>query len=349
MADTKSTDPNRLHARKTGLRYVSAAMPGIKRVKKGSGFSYLDADGGPVKDEATLQRIKSLVIPPAWRDVRICPHETGHLQATGLDVKGRKQYRYHPEWNKSRNSSKFGRMQAFADRLPVIRKAVEADLGLRGIPKQKVVATVVGLLDKAFLRIGNTEYTKSNKSYGLTTLRDRHVEIKGDTIRFEFIGKKGVAQAVKLEDARLARIVKKCKDIPGFDLFQYFDDKGERHCIESGDINEWLQETAGEAFTSKDFRTWAGTVQAFRFLRGLEHTTDEKVSKKNMVDVVKLVAGKLGNTTAVCRKYYIHPEVLEAFADGRLHRFIAACENVRARKYFSVEECMLVRFLEEKV
>lgn len=305
-------------ARAAGLRYVSDDMPGIRRRKKGKGFTFLDVRGSTVKDPRVLERIRKLAIPPAWTDVWICPTANGHLQATGRDARGRKQYRYHADWRNVRDETKFGRMIAFGEALPKIRERVEQDLSLRGLPRAKVVATVVRLLETTLIRVGNREYARQNGSFGLTTLRDGHVDVDGSTLRFEFRGKSGKDHAVEIKDRRVARIVKQCRDLPGQTLFQYLDDAQERQKITSEDVNAYLKETTGEDFTAKDFRTWGGTVLALSALLEAGMCESEKEANKVVVSTVKRVAEELGNRPAICRKYYIHPVVLETFVAGKL-------------------------------
>lgn len=301
-------------AKAAGLRYISDDMPGIRRRKHGKSFRYVDAKGGAVKDARTLERIRKLAIPPAWTDVWICPTANGHLQATGRDAKGRKQYRYHADWRNVRDETKFGRMIAFGEALPEIRERVEKDLSLRGLPRDKVVATVVRLLEMTLIRIGNREYARQNGSFGLTTLRDGHVDIDGSKLRFEFRGKSGKDHTVEIQDRRVARIVKQCRDLPGQTLFQYLDENGERQKITSEDVNAYL----GEGFTAKDFRTWGGTVLALSALLEIGACESEKEANRLVVSTVKQVAESLGNRPAICRKYYIHPVVIEKFVSGKL-------------------------------
>ncbi len=305
-------------AKSAGLRYVTDAKPGITRSVKGSTVSFTDVDGKPVRDEGTLDRIASLVIPPAWTDVWICPSPRGHLQATGRDTKGRKQYRYHPRWRTARDETKYERMLAFGQALPAIRGRVAKDLAKPDLPRAKVVAAAVRLLETTLIRVGNQEYARDNRSFGLTTLRDRHVEIEGATIRFQFRGKSGKDHEIDLKDRRLANIVKRCRDLPGQDLFQYVDGDGARHTIESGDVNEYLREITGEDFTAKDFRTWAGTVLAAWALHEYEEVDSEAHAKRNIVTAIDSVAQRLGNTRTVCRKCYVHPAVIDAYLDGTL-------------------------------
>lgn len=302
-------------AKAVGLRYVTDAGPGMRRRRAGKGFAYIGADGKAVRDREALTRIRALAIPPAWTDVWICPSANGHLQATGRDARGRKQYRYHARWREVRDETKYGRMIAFAEALPRIRRRVERDLERPGLEREKVLATVVRLLETTLIRVGNEEYARANDSFGLTTLRNRHVEVKGSTLRFEFYGKSSRRHRITLDDPRLARIVKRCRDIPGYELFQYLDDDGERRSIDSTDVNEYLREAAGEEFTAKDFRTWAGTVLAAIALCGFEPCDCEADAKKNVARAIEMVAERLGNTPAVCRKCYVHPAVIEAYLE----------------------------------
>jgi DNA topoisomerase-1 len=307
-------------AEAAGLRYVTDTAPGITRRKAGRGFRYLDAGGKPVRDAATLARIRSLAIPPAYTDVWICSSPRGHIQATGRDARGRKQYRYHPRWRDVRDETKFGRMLAFSDALPTIRQRIEHDMARAGLPREKVLATVVRLLECTRIRVGNDEYTRANRSFGLTTLRDQHVEINGSTLRFEFRGKSGKKHIVGLTDRRLARIVRQCQAIPGAELFQYLDDDGQRQTIGSGDVNGYIREITGQEFTAKDFRTWAGTMLAAEALAGMDAGKTEKERKTAIVQAVDEVAGHLNNTRAICRKYYVHPLIFESYLAGTLAR-----------------------------
>ena len=309
------TDPV-ASAKAAGLRYVSDQQPGIHRLKSAAGFRYTDADGKPVREKETLARIKSLVIPPAWTDVWICANPNGHLQATGRDARGRKQSRYHPRWREVRDETKYERMALFAQALPAIRKRVQEDLARPGLPREKVLATVVKLMEETCIRVGNEEYAKQNGSYGLTTLRNKHVAVNGSTIHFDFKGKSGVRHSVDLQDRRLARIVRQCHDLPGYELFQYLDDEGNRHSIDSSDVNDYLREITGEHFTAKDFRTWAGSVLACVLLSEIGAYENQTEAKKNVVEAIKHVASKLGNTPSVCRKCYVHPAVLQAYLGG---------------------------------
>lgn len=305
-------------AKAAGLRYVHDDRPGIRRLRTAKGFRYVGPDGKPLHDAATLERIRSLAIPPAWTEVWICPSANGHLQATGRDAKGRKQSRYHPRWRAVRDENKYERMLAFAESMPRIRARVNADLALTGLPRPRVLATMVRLLETTLIRVGNEDYAKQNGSFGLTTLRNRHAEINGATLRFDFRGKSGVMHSIEVHDRRVARIVKQCQELPGQELFQYVDEEGARHSIDSADVNEYLREAAGADFTAKDFRTWAGTVLAARALREFEAFDSETQAKKNVVRAIETVAKRLGNTKTVCRKCYVHPAILDAYLDGTL-------------------------------
>jgi DNA topoisomerase I len=304
------------------LRYVSDEMPGIRRRRAGKGFSYLGADGKLVRDEATLARIKKLAIPPAWRDVWICPYENGHIQAIGFDERGRKQYRYHERWRAVRDETKYARMMAFGAALPRIRARVDEDLKKPGLPREKVLAAIVRLMEKTAIRVGNEEYARTNKSYGLTTMKNRHAQIEGAHLVFKFKGKSGVRHTVDLDDRRLARIVAKTQELPGQDLFQWVDNESNPHTISSGDVNEYLREAGGEEFTAKDFRTWTGTVLAALALRELEAFDSQTQAKKNVVAAIENVARRLGNTPSVCRKCYVHPAVLDSYLDGTLREVL---------------------------
>jgi DNA topoisomerase-1 len=300
------------------LRYVSDSEPGIRRLKRGKGFLYVGADGERVTDETTLDRIRSLAIPPAWSDVWICRSARGHLQATGRDEKGRKQYRYHPRWREVRDEVKYERMIAFGDALPSIRARTNADLADRKLSREKVLATVVQLLEGTLIRVGNESYARENRSYGLTTLRDRHVDVDGSEITFEFKGKSGMKHSVGLRDRRLARVISRLKDLPGQELFQYIDDDGERRSVTSDDVNDYLREITGNDFTAKDFRTWAGTVLAARALEAFGSFDSEAQAKSNVVAAIESVAKQLGNTPTICRKCYVHPTVIDAYLDGSM-------------------------------
>jgi DNA topoisomerase-1 len=305
-------------ARAAGLRYVSDLSPGILRRRVGRGFTYIGPNGRRIKNREELARIKSLAIPPAWIDVWICPNARGHIQATGRDARRRKQYRYHPQWRQIRDETKYHKITAFGEALPVIRERVSADLLKEGLPREKVLAAVIRILDTTLLRIGNQEYARMNDSFGLTTLLDRHVDVAGSELRFRFRGKGGKVHAVSVEDLRLARIVKRCQDLPGEELFQYLDDDGEQRAIESGDVNDYLRDISGEEFSAKDFRTWGGTVLAAEALVRQGEFANPTEAKSNVVQAIKDVAEQLNNTPEVCRSSYVHPEVIEAYLDGSL-------------------------------
>ena len=300
-------------AEAANLRYVTDGEPGIRRRKRGKGFNYLDPQGRTIEDPRQLERIRKLVIPPAWTEVWICARSDGHLQATGRDARGRKQYRYHADWRHVRDANKFERMAAFGEALPKIRRRLERDLALAGLPREKVLAAVIKLLETTLIRVGNREYARQNHSYGLTTLRNRHVDVSGPRLRFEFRGKSGKEQSVAIQDRRLARVVKQCRDLPGQRLFQYLDDEGARQSVSSEDVNAYLRETTGEDFTAKDFRTWGGTVLALSALLEADTGETEREANQAVVEAIKRVAGELGNRPATCRKYYVHPAVIQAF------------------------------------
>lgn len=303
------------------LRYVNADEPGIRRKRAGKGFTYLAPDGSRITDPDVLNRIRSLGVPPAYREVWICLTPDGHIQATGRDEKGRKQYRYHPRWNELRDQTKFDRMIAFGEALPTIRERVQQDLVLPGMPREKILATVVELLGTTFIRIGNEEYARHNESFGLTTMQDEHVAVEGSKVHFEFRGKSGKEHVIDLKDRRLAKIIKKSQDLPGEHLFQYKDADGTVRAITSSDVNAYLREITGQDFTAKDFRTWGGTTLALLALTGIDPAENKGALRKNLSTMVKEVSSQLGNTTTVCRKYYIHPRVLEAYGEGKLAPF----------------------------
>jgi DNA topoisomerase-1 len=303
-------------AEAAGLRYVTDAMPGIRRQRHGRGFSYFNPEGGLITERTAIKRFRSLVIPPAWTYVWICPDPEGHLQVTARDGRGRKQYRYHPRFRARRDETKFERMFALADVLWKIRERVEHDITLEGHTRERVMATVVWLLERTLIRIGTEEYRKANKSFGLTTLRQRHVAVTGHKLRFEFRGKSGVAHTVDVTDRRIARIVQRCQELPGQELFQYLDDAGVRQSVEAEDINAYLREIAGQEVTAKDFRTWAGTMIAAEALREMGPAHTRKQAERNVHKAVDLAKARLGNTRTVCRKYYIHPVLLEAYLEG---------------------------------
>jgi DNA topoisomerase-1 len=318
-------------ARAAGLRYVSDRDPGIARIKTKSGFRYLDAKTkAPIKDQDTISRINKLAIPPAYANVWICAQAKGHLQATGIDARGRKQYRYHAQWRTARDGSKFERMIEFGEALPKLRRRIKRDLALPGLPRDKVLAVLAALLDSTLIRVGNVEYARSNKSFGLTTLRDRHVQfVRDGRAMFRFRAKGGIDREVVISDKRLARIVRACRQIPGQQLFQYLDDDGNRHGIDSGQVNDYLRVALGakdgdEGFTAKDFRTWGGTLRAIALMgcTPLPEVASERALTACVVCAIKQVANELGNTPAVCKKSYINPVVFEAWRDGHLHQMI---------------------------
>ena len=306
-------------AKQNGLRYVSDTLAGYRRLgDPAKGFEYRGPDDKPVHDDTVLARIKALVIPPAWTDVWICRWQNGHIQATGRDARGRKQYRYHARWRSVRDEAKYDRMIAFGKCLPAIRRSVDAALSLPGLPREKILATIVHLLETTMMRIGNDEYARTNHSFGLTTLRNRHVRIDGSEVEFHFRGKSGVTHAIRLQDPRMARIIRRTRDLPGQDLFQYIDDDGERHAIGSADVNDYLRSLTGEDYTAKDFRTWAGTMLAAMALHEFQKFDSAAQAKKNIVQAIEDVAKKLGNTPTICRKCYVHPAVIESYMDGTM-------------------------------
>ncbi|MDQ3549559.1 MAG: DNA topoisomerase IB [Chloroflexota bacterium] len=314
-----ATQPDPVESAKSaGLRYVNDSDAGILRTRRGKGFSYSAPDGTRLSDERMLDRIAALAIPPAWTNVWICTSPRGHLQATGRDEKGRKQYRYHQRWRETRDEAKYDRMIAFGEALPTIRERTDDDISRRGLPREKVLAVVVRLLEGTLIRIGNEEYARENRSYGLTTLRNKHVEIDGSEITFEFNGKSGKQHAVGIRDRRLARVVAQIRDLPGQELFQYVDEDGTRHSIGSEDVNAYLRGITGENFTAKDFRTRAGTVLAAHALDEIGAFDSDAQAKKNVIAAVESVAKKLGNTPAICRKCYVHPAVIDAYLDGSM-------------------------------
>ena len=305
-------------AEEAGLRYVSDTGPGIRRRRTGKSFLYVAPDGNRITDPDRLAWIKRLAIPPAWTDVWICPIKRGHIQATGRDARGRKVYRYHPRWRTVRDEAKYGRLVEFARALPRIRRRTGRDLRRRGLPREKVLALVVRLLEETLIRVGNDEYARENRSFGLSTLRDRHARVSGSEVRFTFRGKHGKEHEIGVRDRRLARLVKQCQDLPGQELFQYLDADGSRVDVTSGDVNEYLREISGEDFTAKDFRTWAGTVAAAMALQEFHEVDDEAGRKKAVVRAIENVAERLGNTPTVCRACYVHPEVIDRYLDGTM-------------------------------
>jgi DNA topoisomerase I len=338
-------------ARDAGLRYVTDRRPGIVRDRKKDGaFDYFYARGQRIREAKSLDRIKRLAIPPAWSDVWICPDASGHLQATGRDARGRKQYRYHPDWRKIRDETKFDRIIAFARALETIRRRVARDLARRGLPREKVLATIVRLLETTLIRVGNEEYARDNKSYGLTTLQDRHAEVRRGKVSFKFRGKSGKQHVFDVRSRKLASIVRRCRDLPGYELFQYIDESGTPVDITSSDVNAYLREISGADFTAKDFRTWAGTVLAARALQEFEKFRSQAEAKKNLLEAVEAVARLLGNTPAICRKCYVHPVVLESYLDGTLVeqlRLQAEQKLTREIRKLSPEEAAVLMLLQQ--
>jgi DNA topoisomerase-1 len=319
----RPADP-RAAARLARLVYVHRDRPGIVRVGAGKSFHYVDPHGERIKDASTLGRIRALAIPPAYKDVWICPDARGHIQAVGKDARGRTQYRYHPKWRQVRDVAKYEHMLAFGRVLPKIRASVRRDLGLSQLPRRKVLATVVKLLETTLIRVGNEEYARSNKSYGLTTMRNKQAVVRGKHIHFEFRGKSGIQHAVDLDDARLARVIRKCQELPEQELFEYIDSKGARHHITSTDVNAYLKIVTGQDFTAKDFRTWSGTILAAMALQEFENFDSKAQAKKNVVSAIESVAKKLGNTRSVCRKCYVHPALLDLYMEGSLIQSLRA-------------------------
>jgi DNA topoisomerase-1 len=332
--------------RSARLRYVSDRKPGITRHRSGPSFSYRGPDGKLIRDAETRGRIRRIAVPPAWEEVWICPDPDGHIQAVGRDARGRKQYRYHPRWRAVRDEAKFDRMAAFAQKLPAIRARVEADLASPAMSREKVLATVVRLLERTLIRVGNDEYAKENSSYGLTTLRNRHAKVNGRKVVFEFEGKSGIAHSIDVEDPALARIVRKCQDLPGQDLFTYVDEAGESRDVGSADVNEYLREIAGDEITAKDFRTWAATTLAAVALERFPRVETKAKLEKNVRRAVEAVAGILGNTPTVCRKCYVHPAILEAYVEGAL---AGALRRRAGRTGLKREEAAIAAFLERRV
>lgn len=341
-----AVDPNKQSARQGGLVHVSDTAPGLRRKRAGKGFAYVDARGRAVRSKPTLQRIRALAVPPAWTDVWICARAEGHIQATGRDARGRKQYRYHPRWSRVRDAEKFDRIVAFGSALPRLRRALRRDLALEGLPRDKVTAMVVAIMGDTLVRIGNDEYARDNQSFGLTTLRNRHVEFVAGRARLRFKGKSGQEHEVVLDDARVARLVRRIQQLPGQSLFQYLDDDGKPQPVDSGTVNDYLREAMGEDFTAKDFRTWGATLSAVRLLADQavpldeEGTLDQRVATSLRNTVVERVARRLHNTPAVCRKSYIDPAVFDCWEDGRLHR---ACANARGPRQWEQAGLRLLR------
>lgn len=334
-------------AQEAGLRYTSDLEPGIRRLRQGKGFAYIGADGKRIRDPATLDRIRSLVIPPAWEHVWISSHPRGHLQATGRDARGRKQHRYHARWREVRDEDKFARMTGFARALPRIRSRVARDLRRPGLPREKVVATIVRLLETTFARIGNEEYAQQNGSFGLTTLRNRHVTVKGSTVRFLFKGKGGKEVEIGVTEPRVARVVRRCEELPGQLLFQYVDDAGERRAVTSDDVNQYLRDVTGEDFTAKDFRTWGATVLAACALRQVAFESENE-ARRNVVTAIDSVARRLGHTRAICRRSYVHPAVIETYLEGGLETALHVAVT-KAPSRLKSDEAAVLSLLKRKV
>jgi DNA topoisomerase-1 len=334
-------------AKVASLHYVNDSMKGIRRERKGAGFTFT-INGKRISDSSTLQRIKKLAIPPAWTNVWICSKDNGHIQATGYDKLGRKQYKYHQDWNIVRNETKFQHLYEFGKALPLLRKRIEKDLAGAELTKEKVLATVARLMERTLIRVGNNEYEKLYGSYGLTTLKDNHVNINGTKLKFSFKGKKGIFHSVTIDSKRLARIVKACRDIPGKELFQYVNGDGVRRPIDSGMVNEYIQETTGKKFSAKDFRTWAGTLAFLNCLRCIDKTTEQSDIKKNIVSALDEVSARLGNTRAICRKYYVHPHIITLYEENKLQKFLNDSDDSETDKDavdLSTDEKILMRIL----
>ncbi len=350
MYETADIHDYKAEAKSNGLRYVSDAKPGFHRKKQGKHFIFFDNLGNRLRDDKEVIRIRKLAIPPAYKDVWICPYANGHIQATGIDAKGRKQYRYHAQWRAVRDATKFNHMLAFGEALPLIRATVRDHLGQRGLTREKVLASIVALLEKTLIRVGNEEYARDNQSYGLTTLRDEHVDVSGDTIRFRFKGKSNKEWNLKLSDRRIARVVRACTDIEGQDLFKYIDAEGTVHEIGSSDVNRYLRDITGQAFTAKDFRTWTGTVLAAMALQGFEACDNQAQAKKNVVAAIESVSKRLGNTPSVCRKCYVHPDVISTYLDGSLTGHLRAeIDAMEDANGLNADEQRVLRFLKSRL
>lgn len=330
------------------LVYVSDTQQGIVRYKKGRGYMYL-YDGKPLRKKEDIQRIRSLAIPPSWTSVWICALPNGHIQATGLDLRHRKQYRYHPLWSVFRNETKFHRLYEFGKAIPALRSKVESDLNQKALTASKVIATAISLMERTYIRVGSGEYEKQNGSHGITTLKDKHVAIAGDIIRFSFTGKKGVNHDITLRNKRLARIVKNCREMPGKELFQYYDEEGNRHPIDSGMINSYIKDTTGMDFTSKDFRTWAGSLNLLRSLKAIGEAVTAADFKRNIVAALDAVSLKLGNTRTVCRKYYVHPGLIALYEENNLNKYLAeldGTEDLAPASGLHTDEQILMKILQ---
>lgn len=332
------------------LIYVSDTQPGIKRVKKGKGFLYI-YEGEKLTDSEELERIKKIVIPPAWKNVWICSINNGHIQATGYDALKRKQYRYHSLWNEIRNHTKFSRLLSFGEKLPQLRLQLEQDLAIKNLCEEKVLAAVISLMERTYIRIGSAEYEKLYGSYGLTTLKDQHVKINGDSLTFTFKGKKGIMHNISLRNKKLARIVKQCRDIPGKELFQYYDDEGARHSIDSGSVNRYIHRITGDDFTAKDFRTWAGTLNALHAFQQVGDANTESERKRKLVEVLEYVSKKLGNTRTVCKKYYVHPMIIDLYENNSLRKYLDELNTIEKNDNlagWTSDERILLKILRTK-
>jgi len=350
--DTPLALPVKEQAKAQGLRYVSDTKPGYTRRRYGKSFVYFDQKGERIRDEGEIARIRKLAIPPAYKNVWICPYRNGHIQATGYDARGRKQYRYHPDWRAFRDSNKFNHMLKFGERLPDIRATIKQHMAERGLTRNKVLAAVVALLERTLIRVGNDEYARKNESYGLTTLRDEHVDVSGGTIRFRFKGKSNKEWNLKITDRRIANIVRACADIEGQELFKYIDDNGTVRDVTSGDVNAYLKEITGEDFTAKDFRTWTGTVLAAMALQDYEHYDSQTQAKKNVIAAIDRVSKSLGNTPTVCRKSYVHPDILTAYFDGTLIAQINSEIDETVKAHYAElkpEELLVLAFLKKRL
>jgi DNA topoisomerase-1 len=344
MSNEIASDPL-VAAEAAGLRYASDSEPGIRRTRHGRGFTYLDHNGRTIRDQVALRRIRRLAIPPAWTNVWICAQPSGHIQATGRDDRGRKQYRYHERWREVRDEAKYDRLADFGRALPRIRARVAADLAKPGVPRDKVLATAVRLLEETMIRVGNAEYAKANGSFGLTTLRSRHVDVRGTRLVFRFRGKSGKEHEVDVRDARLARVVARLQQLPGQQLFRYVDTDGEARGVGSEDVNQYLRAISGEEVTAKDFRTWAGTVLAARSLAAMRPARNERIARQRVVEAIDVVAKRLGNTRAVCRRCYVHPAVIEAFVDGGIPAALARPDRTKRGAGLSTHEAAVARLL----
>lgn len=343
------TDPVEAAAA-ASLSYVTDESSGYSRQRHGRGYSFYDAKGKLITDRKVRKRLNGLVIPPAWSEVWICPQSDGHIQATGRDEKGRKQYIYHSRWETIRNETKFNKLLLFGEALPKIREQVDHDLRRRGLPRQRVLALMVRLLDKTLIRVGNAEYARTNHSFGLTTLQTDHLEVTGSTLHFEFLGKSKKWHQIDLKDPRAARVIRRCQELPGQELFQYIDEAGERRSVGSADINQYLQETTNQPFSAKDFRTWGGTIYTLQELQAIGPAASKSQTPKNITQAIKQAAERLGNTTTVCRRYYVHPAVLEAYQDCSLFEIIAAVEaQATANGWLQPAEHALIELLKRRL